>query len=287
MKIKSLTIWVMLAFCAAYFLGLPETIATVVYDFGGEHDIDFVINDDVRVKNNSSNVPTTVNLLPNGSVTSYMEVWDTSHVDIAGGSIFGDFYAYDDSRVSFSSGKAGQTFRVRGNSQTTITGGSIGKFQSEDYTQASISNASIGPYGMDPVGMSIQDYSQVTITNVSVGHSVETSHYSQVTIYSGSFEDDIITHGNSQLSIFGGTIGDILDVYEQSVVTIHGSNFNYGYGGITNSTGILTGMLANGDPINNRFYVHDNASILLVPEPSTLLLLGLGVPILSGLRRKR
>jgi len=221
MRNVRMTICVMLAFCAAYFLGLPGTIAMVVYDFGGEHDIDFVINDFVVVKNSASNVPTTVNLLPNGSVV-WMEVGDTSQVNIAGGSMFGYFSASDDSRVAFSSGEVGQTFRVGRNSQITITGGSIA--------------------------------------------------------------DDIITSGNSQLSIFGGTIGDILDVSQQSVVTIHGSNFNYGYGGITNSTGILTGMLANGDPINNRFYVHDNASIILVPEPSTLLLLGLGAVMLRKRR---
>jgi hypothetical protein len=39
-------------------------------------------------------------------------------------------------------------------------------------------------------------------------------------------------------------------------------------------------MLTNGDPINNDFYIATNASIVLVPEPATLLLLGLGAVML-------
>jgi hypothetical protein len=38
----------------------------------------------------------------------------------------------------------------------------------------------------------------------------------------------------------------------------------------------LTGTLANGDIINNQFRIGETAKIVLVPEPATLLLLGLG-----------
>jgi hypothetical protein len=47
----------------------------------------------------------------------------------------------------------------------------------------------------------------------------------------------------------------------------------------------LTGRWVNGDTFGVDFYIGNSASITLVPEPATLLLLGLGVPILSGLRR--
>ena len=62
-------------------------------------------------------------------------------------------------------------------------------------------------------------------------------------------------------------------------------NFNYDLGEIITSTGTLTGILANGDAISNDFYISTNASIVLMPEPTALLLVGLGVVIMR--RRKR
>jgi len=47
----------------------------------------------------------------------------------------------------------------------------------------------------------------------------------------------------------------------------------------------LTGTLLSGDPINNQFRIGNNAKIVLVPEPATIVLLGLGG--LALLRRRR
>jgi hypothetical protein len=81
-------------------------------------------------------------------------------------------------------------------------------------------------------------------------------------------------------------------------LTIHGSDFAidgtpFGFGEITSILGSdcgdepsrrLTGTLANGDIINSQFQIGNSASIVLVPEPATLLLLGLGAVIM---KRKR
>ena len=81
-------------------------------------------------------------------------------------------------------------------------------------------------------------------------------------------------------------------------LTIHGSDFAIdgspvGLGEITSILGgsywyepyrRLTGTVANGDIINNQFRIGNDASIVLVPEPATLLLLTLGV---LTLRKKR
>lgn len=263
------SIWVtVVVLVVVLCIGSSDVLATITYDFGGEYDIDFVINDRVYVRNNASGEPTTVNLLLGGSVGD-LHVWDTSQINIYGGTVGNYFYADDDSRVTMSSGMITGHFEAGYNSTIDITGGTIGDFQSEGYSQSAISNASIG-------ALLVNYRSIVTIDNVSVGQSVQAQHDTQLTIYSGVIGDDLLTKDNSQVTIFGGTFGDIFDLIEESVVTIHGSGFNYGYGEITNSTGILTGTLANGDLINNRFYVHGNASIVLVPEPAALLLLGLG-----------
>jgi len=38
----------------------------------------------------------------------------------------------------------------------------------------------------------------------------------------------------------------------------------------------MTGTLASGDIINNQFRIGNTAKIVLIPEPATFLLLGLG-----------
>jgi hypothetical protein len=251
-------------------IGSSKILATVTYDFGGEYDIDFPINDRVYVRNNVSNEPTILNFLIGGSANE-MHVWDTSQINISGGTIGNYFYADGDSRVTLSSGSITGHFEAGYNSKIDITGGSISGFQSEGYSQSVISNASIG-------SMLINSNSTVALENVSIGQSVQVQHDSKLTIYSGSIVEDLITFNNSQITILGGTIGDVFNINDQSCIIIHGSNFNYGYGEIIHSTGVLTGTLANGEPINNRFYVYDDAKIILapVPEPASLLLLGLG-----------
>jgi len=224
MKEARMTIWVMVVVCVMFFLGAPEVSADIVYDFGGEHDIDFEINDSIIITDNITAIPTTVNLVSDGILRYQAAVYDNSTFNIVGGLVSDDVRVYDNSHVNISSGGI-YTYDLEGyqNSLITISGGSIAR------------------------RLYIED--------------------------------------NSQAFITGGTIGDIIDVYDNSIVTIEGTGFNYPYGAITNSTGILTGTLANGDLINNHFYVHDNASIVLVPEPATLLLLGLG-GLLIRKRRK-
>jgi len=94
----------------------------------------------------------------------------------------------------------------------------------------------------------------------------------------------------SQVNIFGGSIANRLIADYDSVITIHGSDFAidgqlFGYGELTSMFRLaptvdpprqLTGTLLSGDLLDNSFYIGSNASIVLIPEPATLLLLGLG-----------
>ena len=66
---------------------------------------------------------------------------------------------------------------------------------------------------------------------------------------------------------------------------IHGSDFNLPFGDITATSGTLTGILADGTPLNVDFGRASTATITLVPEPSTALLLAAGLVGLATRRR--
>ena len=79
-------------------------------------------------------------------------------------------------------------------------------------------------------------------------------------------------------------------------MTVSGTGFNFGYGDYgtgnwTNGT-TLTGFLADGTPINNPVWIYSSsAKVTLattaVPEPSSLVLLGIGTAGLCSRVRRR
>jgi len=110
------------------------------------------------------------------------------------------------------------------------------------------------------------------------------SDNSQFNAYAGEmmlihvFED-------SRANIFGGSM-EVLSVPDRGIATIHGSDFaidgkSVGYVELSSviSLGIgvrLTGTLSNGDPLDVMCDIYGNGQIFLVPEPATVLLVGLG-----------
>jgi len=146
--------------------------------------------------------------------------------------------------------------------------------------------------------LNVFDYSQVNMSGGSIGFELYTYDFSQATISGGSITYDLNASYDSEVFMSGGLIGDEIDVRDNSKVTIYGSDFEIDgvpvdYGRITmgtidefgNLTGVLTGILQSGDPLDNVFYIQPDAFIFLVPEPATLLLVGLGA--LCFRRRKR
>ena len=132
--------------------------------------------------------------------------------------------------------------------------------------------------------------SQVAVSGGSID-AISTYDNSQVTISDGLLNRNLYAYDNSQVTVSGGLFeGDLLVLVDSAVLTIHGSDFAVdsmpvGYTDLYSIFGgsykyepyrQLTGTLLNGEPFDNDFRIGELGRIVLVPEPTTLLLLGLG-----------
>ena len=263
MRSKSILVFAIVILVLAD-LQAPAT-AYINFNDGGEHVIDYYINDAVWVDAVTPGAGTKVELVSGGKIEEWLAAGEDSWVIVSDGEIGGNLGAFGNSRVS-------------------VSGGSIGWFLTAD------------------------DTGQVSLSGGSIGGALMVEDYGQATVSAGLIERDIRADDNSRITMSGGVIGgDIFAGYSafshRSLITFDGTDFainaeSVGYGDLASSyavpgldpwgesclTGIVTGILANGDMLNNNFYIYDKADITFVPEPSTLFLLGFGAILLRKRR---
>jgi hypothetical protein len=198
---------IMVTVVAVLCLGTAEVNALIFND-GGAHTIDWIIDEPVSVEDSPGGDFTTLNLIDGGEITNWINVFDYSQVNMFGGSIGFVLFTWDDS-------------------------------------QAYISD------GLIAVDLYATNYSQVEITGGSIGEIISAREYSQVTIFGSDFAVDGIPIGYGPIT--EGTINEL---------------------GML--TGTLTGTLVNGDFLNNDFDIDPDATIYLIPEPASIMFLGLG-----------
>lgn len=302
MRSRSLTIWVMVAivFVSGQAMGWTQ------YNDGGTHDITTTINDDVWVDWEAPGIGTTVNVMSGASIPNpnKLQGFNDSSLNISSGSVY-DLFVNDSSQVTMSGGTVDEHLNAYNTSQITMLDGSnAGWLNAFDSSQVTMSGGTVycfSAYDTSQVTISggSNDYlfanggSHVTISGGLISGFLEASA-SQVTMSGGSISGHLYATGTSQVTMSGGIIGEDLRLASNTALIIDGFNFAIdgtpvGYGDITSLLGgaysnepsrILTGTLLNGDTINNQFFIGDAAQITLVPEPATLLLLGLGAVML-------
>ncbi|MFA5291684.1 MAG: PEP-CTERM sorting domain-containing protein [Phycisphaerae bacterium] len=232
----------------------------IAFNDGGTYNINYTINDGVYVDeaDEASGMQTTLNLLEGGSINSVLVAFHNSQVTITGGTVGSVVQTYDSSQVKMFGGTVNALYAC-GNSQITMSGGTVGD------------------------ALYATNNGQLTITDGTLGFGLSASGDSRVTMSGGT-----IARG----SLYFG-----MQLQEQMILAISGFDFaidgiHVGFGEITSQLGgiwyndpvrRLTGTLANGDKFDNQFLIGNTAKIVLVPEPATLLLLGLGGLVL---RRK-
>jgi hypothetical protein len=229
-----------------------------------------------------------------GTVTGLL-AYDNSSVTISGGTV-NTLESQGNSQVTISSGSA-VTCRARGSSHITKSGGSsnaLWALESGHVTMSGGSASAMFALDSGQITMSIgslssdlgaQHNGQITMTGGTVGGQVYAYNNSQVTISGGSVNGWMsVINGNIDWS--GGTISQDLRLQETGSLTIHGSNFAIdgipiGFGTIISTLGgayesepyrRLTGSLANGNIINNQFRIGNTAEMVLISEPTWLLL---------------
>lgn len=284
MKNVKMTICLM---SAVLFMATGQVFGLTQYKDGDTHNIDYPLWDDVWVDYLSPSMQTTVNLHDNSAIHSpyKLQAYQDSQINIVGSQDYlisiGPLNAFDNSRITMSGG-TGQTLYTYNNSQLAMSGGRFNFLYAYDNSQYVMSG-----------GIAIELYaynsSQIIVSNFTSG-AFFTCDNSHVMIMGGYINGNLNTDGNSHVTIAGGIIDNYIFLKDDSIIVLNGANFAidgtpFVSGEITSILGgtlesephrWLTGTLANGDIINNQFKIGDTAKIVLIPEPCTMLLLGLG-----------
>ena len=214
----------------------------IVYDDGKNHTISEYSYDVIEVKDSQSGTPTTVNLVYGGEVSS-VNVYGNSSVNLSGGVVHNSLNGFEESLISISNGSVNYLMTIRDNSEFDFSGGFLDNLELMGMAHATMSGGEIWSY-----------------------------------LQSG---------GSSNIMISGGTVragnGGVSSIRAQfnSRITVDGSDFNYPLGSIAATSGVLACELKNGGGLNNNFEIDSGASIILVPEPNTLIMFGFGIILLK------
>lgn len=246
-------------------------LGTVYLDDGGIHNIDYEV-DGIVIDNEAPGMQTTVNFLNGASIPRP-----------------GGIVGREDSALNISGGWM-QRFDAMNRCQVTISGGYV-----EDAVMMDESKLSL--YDGTFVVVALFGDSQASIFG-GLMDVLGAFDQGKVAISSGSI-DAFIVWQDSNVEVFGGVHEGTIEAEDDGIVKVYGSDFAVdgalvGYTELRSVFGgqaedelprRLTGSLISGGAIDVEFLIGGSSRIVLIPEPATLLLLGLGGLILHRRRQ--
>ncbi|MBL7152213.1 MAG: PEP-CTERM sorting domain-containing protein [Phycisphaerae bacterium] len=235
------------------FVSTSPVMAVLTLADGAIHNIDYYLNDDVEVDYRAPGLKTELNIIAGANIYGYVVGCEDSIINIRGGHM--------------------DKASARDNSRVTVSGGVLHDFEAHDNSQVTISGGSIR------WGFHANESSQITISDGAISSDFRASDNSQVIVSGGFFRGELLLYDTALLTIEGSDFAvDGTDVGYIELTSINGFGYRY------EPSRLLTGTLLNGDVLDSYFRIGNSAKIVLVPEPTTLLLLGLGG---LALRRRR
>jgi hypothetical protein len=211
-------------------------------------------------------------------------LWDSSTANVTEGGDIASAYVHNEASLKYSGGGTGNIYAYN-TSSINFSGGGIEYINANDtsnvnvLTDADMTGAAYITY------LNAYSSSSVNISGSDV-YFLDARNSSTVNA-SGGFVNCIYAKDTSNVNVSGGTLQS-LAAENTSITTFYGQDFvllNDGEGddplwlngNQLMGTGTLVGKWSNGESFATDIYYHDaTATILLIPEPASLLLLTLG-----------
>ncbi len=264
------------------------SLAIDYYDLhdGGHYVIDYNVEERtgiswMRVDYASPGVGTTVDFIE-GGWTNGMEAYHDSILNVYEGVVSDTLFTYDNTQVTVTGGWVSSVF-AGGRSVIRQEGGRIVTLTAGFDSWSDQCNVVIDK--------------QAILDNLQMGGS----ELSKAVIYGGTI-GDVSAFWDSVIDIRGGTLSGTItsgilgnSYVDQSRIRLAGTDFwvngtavgpgqylsAYAVEGLSPYgfpclTGTMTGILADGNILNSTFYIADEADILIIPEPTSFVLLALG-----------
>lgn len=205
------------------------------------------------------------NVIVSGGFVQRITANNSSNVTISGGWIDFNVLTYDHSSVNMSGGTIMNNLAVYDNSEFNLSGGKI--------TSSIITNK----------------YCTVSMSGGLVGRTLYATNGATVNLSGGTVEGELFV-GNGTMYLSGGFF-TVIDLNGELELLSPGDKvsdyasyveFNEAEEIPAHYAGTLHGMLADGSSLSNEFRIFETdifdgtADIIVVPEPASLLLLGIG-----------
>ncbi len=194
------------------------------------------------------------------------EAWATSisfYEDgvIQEGDVYSEVAVFNNAKVDMTGGVVTSQFTTWGSSTANVSGGILEALVSVETSIVNLSGA------MQIEGLGVSDSGTVNMFGGNVG-LIEAWNHSTVNLHGGTISNYLLAYGTEDL-----------------VISIFGYGFNYDPLAGSYRGGQLTGFWLDDTPFSIDLYYDDTpggpiidtwSHITLIPEPATILLLGLG-----------